>query len=84
MQYYKTVYQSSDYDRAKVKAHYIRYDPSTGLFKWCETYGGVYDVRQGEIEEQNVPADIARFAREASHQFPSYIAWKGVEFYHES
>lgn len=72
----QTVYQSKDYDPAKVTDRYVRSDMDGG-FWFCEVVGSDrrFDVRQGTVEADELPEYIIKAAKEREGFYPSYVEW---------
>lgn len=77
----KVTYQSVRYHPDAVDARYVRYDPD-GTFHFAEvqetTVGGKpwrLDVRQGTVEDAELPRDVRNAAVRATGIFPSYVPW---------
>ena len=69
-------YQSPDYSPDKVLRRYVRYDG--GCYKFCEVgtrKNRSWDLRQGIVDESELPVDVAKHARDRYGAFPSYVAW---------
>jgi hypothetical protein len=71
----KTTYQSADYDPAKVTARYVRFTTDKKFF-FCEVgLDTRTDIRQGTVDESELPEYIAKYARERCGIYPSYVRW---------
>lgn len=67
-------YQSRDYDPAQVTARYVRFDGAN--FRFCEVANDRgFDIRQGVVNAEDLPADVKVKAIELQHTFPSYVEW---------
>lgn len=72
----KITYQSERYDPKQPHLRYVRFDASTGEFKWCLTcVKSMYDSAQGTCDESDLPPHIAVLARHRAGIFPSYVDW---------
>lgn len=74
------VYQARDYDASKVEARYVRYSRSEGVYRFCEVgppdrNGRRWDIRQGVVDEETLPGEVAAAARQWAGVFPSYVEW---------
>lgn len=72
----KVIYQSKNYDPAKVTDRYVRSDMNGG-FWFCECVGmdRRLDVRQGTVDADELPEYVIKAAKEREGFYPSYVAW---------
>lgn len=69
-------YQSKAYAPENVDRRYVRFDRGDGVFHFCETgIGTANDIRQGTVDEADLPASIAGRASSAAIGWPSYVPW---------
>ncbi len=72
----RVTWQSRNYAAESVRGRYVRFDKGEGAFHFCETgIGTANDIRQGTVEESELPAAIAERAKAAAYGWPSYVAW---------
>ncbi|HRO04363.1 MAG TPA: hypothetical protein PLS69_12240 [Terricaulis sp.] len=72
----RVIAQSDFYTPEAVKARYVRFDRSEGVFRFCDVGADRrYDLRQGIVSECMLPADVASAARERAGYYPAYVAW---------
>lgn len=75
----RTQWQARDYAPEKVVRRYVRMDPGQ-RFRFCEVGADArYDLRQGAVDETDLPADVAAAARLRAGHFPSYVEWPITE-----
>ena len=68
-------YQSDKYAPEKVKMRYVRFGLN-GVYEFCEVgFDRRYDLRQGEIDEKEIPKDIREQAIALRGQAFSYVEW---------
>lgn len=69
----KVTWESIRFEPAQVRSRYVRF--CSGVFYFCEVDRYKQDVRQGEVEESELPPEIAAAARQCSGVWPSYVGW---------
>lgn len=72
----KVTHQSKEYKPELVKSRYVRFCKFDGIFYFCEVgKDRRFDIRQGSVDESELPKAVAIKARENCNIFPSYVEW---------
>lgn len=72
----QVTYESPSYQPEHVTARYVRYCKFRKRFIFCEVgLDTRTDIRQGVVEEAELPHEVAHYARERCDTFPSYVRW---------
>lgn len=68
-------YSSRDYAPDHVRKRYVKHDDGD-RFRWCEVGDDRrYDLRQGSVDADELPPEIAAAARAAAGICPRYVDW---------
>ena len=66
---------AKNYSPGQVVSRYVRID-GNGVFRFCEVgEDRWYDLRQGTVDREDLPADVIKAAEANRGKFPSYTAW---------
>lgn len=69
-------YQVAGYAPELVRARYVRRDPDSELYRFCEKGDDDrFDIRQGAVSAAELPKKIRDAADSLRHRFPPYVLW---------
>lgn len=72
----KVTSQSKRYAPEAVRARYVRFDRTGGMFHFCEVgEDRRFDLRQGIVDESELPRAVASAARARVGFTPGYVDW---------
>lgn len=74
--------QSADFATMKIDGRYVRYEPTDGTYRWCQTTTvgkgakkRTVDAAVGMCDGADLPGEVAAAARNACVASPPYVEW---------
>lgn len=77
-----TTRQNPDFVTMKIDGRYVRYEPTDGTYRWCQTSKigkgakqRIVDVAVGTCDECNMSSEVSAAARNACVASNPYVDW---------
>lgn len=67
-------WEANEYHPSRVVRRYVKQSVS-GVWRWQETGGDGWTLREGNCDEADIPADIAAKCKERRGTWPPYVEW---------